>query len=289
MNTEKRTKRQEKREASRKAYAEAVIIERAAELTNEAFPVKIDEWEGRDLFVAFPAYKTTNPVTAWCLVAIALDLGREKVRFDMEMGDAMIYHTRNLLVDRFRQSGAQWLLFVDDDMVLPIGRPDFLRSQCRLPRSYPQEAASLHVVHRLLQHNLPFVGATYFNRHEAGRPVNGLHNNADYVQAAMAFTDAVHPCNWVGTGCLLIHRTVFDDIETQNPSRRMRVRGGEDIADFFCPDIEILGEDQQLGRLALNAGIQPHVDSFLQALHVGYKSYGQPTAVSANPNQTWFN
>jgi len=50
------------------------------------------EWLGRDLFVGFPCYKQTNPVTAWCLLAMALDIGKDKIRFDMEIGDAMIYH-----------------------------------------------------------------------------------------------------------------------------------------------------------------------------------------------------
>ena len=56
--------------------------------TAEGLPSYRCEFEGRDIFVAWPWYKFTNPVTAAVNVAMALDFGRDKIRFDMAIGDA---------------------------------------------------------------------------------------------------------------------------------------------------------------------------------------------------------
>ena len=72
--------------------------------TSEGMPSYRCEFGGRDIMVGFPCYKTTNPVTAFALVAMALDFGRDKIRFDMSIGDAMIYHSRNMIAHKFLET-----------------------------------------------------------------------------------------------------------------------------------------------------------------------------------------
>lgn len=235
------------------------------------------EWEGRDVFVAFPCYKQTNPVTAWCLVAIALDLGKSRVRFDMEIGDAMIYHARNRLAMKFLETDANWLLFVDDDMILPIGRSAFLRAMARLPASYPEKAAELHVVHRLVGHGKDLVGASYFSRHARGRAINSLYGNRDYTNRAVGFHDGIMECDWVGTGCMLIHRRVFEAIQKNFPE--LAPKNDEMPWNFFQPEIDGRGEDIAFCARARECGIQPYVDTMLHAIHVGYGTYGVHTSI----------
>lgn len=245
------------------------------EAVAEEAPAKTDEWIGSDLFVGFPCYKSTNPVTAWCLVALAKDLG-DRVRMDMEIGDAMIYHARNRLAQKFLESKANWLLFIDDDMIVPIGRPDFLRQMARLPSDYPAEPAGLHVVHRLIGHNLPLVGATYFARHPKGRAINSLNGDAEYRAAASGFMDRVFPCEWMGTGCMLIHRDVFTKMMEKFPE--LEPTDDEMPWNFFQPGVDGRGEDIAFCQRALEIGIQPHIDAQLHAIHVGHGTYGVHTS-----------
>jgi hypothetical protein len=234
------------------------------------------EWEGRDLFVGFPCYKQTNPVTAWCLVALALDLGKSHVRFDMEIGDAMIYHARNRLAMKFLETPAQWMLFVDDDMILPIGRSLFLKTMARLPATYSEKAAGLHAVHRLMSHRRDLVGATYFSRHVRGRAINSLHGSKEYTARALAFHDGVMDCDWVGTGCMLIHRRVFETMQKKFPE--LEPQNDEMPWNFFQPETDGRGEDIAFCARARECGFQPCVDTMLQAIHVGYGTYGIHTS-----------
>jgi hypothetical protein len=236
----------------------------------------VTEWEGRDVFIGFPSYKHTNPATAWCLLATALDLGKEKVRFDLELGDAMIYHARNNLVRKFLETPAKWLVFVDDDMLFPIGRPGFVRQMGRLPNSYPDAPLAISAIPRLISHGLPIVGATYFTRHPQSLAVNSLRASSGYLDNVTTFADKVMPCEWVGTGLLAIHRSVFEKMMGEIPE----IRPANDTMpwNFFQPGADGSGEDVAFCRRALQIGIQPHVDTMLQALHIGNGVYGMHTA-----------
>lgn len=235
-------------------------------------------WSGRNLFVAFPSYKFTNPVTAWCLQALAVDLGREFVQFHTEFGDAMIYHARNVLAERFMASEAEWCLMIDDDMILPIGRPELTRQMARLPQNYPAHALELHVAHRLIGHGKTLVGATYWARHMGGQPVNSLRNDAGYLAEAADFSDRVMSCDWVGTGCLLIHRKVFEDMKEKFPELAPNFENQP--FNYFQPGQDGRGEDIAFCHRAIECGHDPHVDVRLQALHVGFCAYGQHTSSS---------
>jgi len=252
------------------------LDELAEEIPSEPIlPAAKSEWVGTDVFIGFPCYKTTNPVTAWCLVAMAKDFG-DRVRMDMEIGDAMIYHARNRLAQRFLESSANWLLFIDDDMIVPIGRPDFFRDMARLPSDYPEAPAALNTVTRLLSHNQMLVGATYFARHPKGRVINSLFGDAEYRAAASSFTDRIYPCEWLGTGCMMIHRSVFTTMMEKFPE----LEPGDDEMpwNFFQPGVDGRGEDIAFCARALECGIQPHVDAQLHAVHVGYGTYGVHTS-----------
>lgn len=234
-------------------------------------PPAVQEWEGKDVFVAFPSYKTTNPGTAWCMLALALDYGKDKLRFDMELGDAMIYHARNTLAKRFLASEANWLLFVDDDMLFPVGRPAMLRQLARLGSEYPDAPLALQTIDRLKASGNWLVGATYYARNNTGRVINSNHKNVAYTTAARRFEDRLFECDWMGTGLMLINRQVFTSMQAKFPELAPETEEG--AWDFFRPDQHGRGEDQAFCRRAREIGIQPYVDTRLHALHVGYSVY----------------
>ena len=48
----------------------------------EGLPSYRTEFAGKDIFIGFSSRKATNPVTAFALWNIALDFGKDKIRFD---------------------------------------------------------------------------------------------------------------------------------------------------------------------------------------------------------------
>lgn len=230
------------------------------------------DWKGRDLCLCFPVYKSTNAATTWTLLALALDLGADRFRAEMEFGDAMIYKSRNKLADDFLKTGATWSLWIDDDIIAPIGRAGWFKKTCGLPDSYPDRLAGMHVAHRLMEHGkqgMKVVGGLYFGRNTKGRPMfyeGQVHNEA--YEASMSHREEVRQTQWVGTGCLLIHRDVFLDIQKTFPN--LAPTQTKTFWDFFKPgEIEGEGEDVAFCRRAQQSGHKVFVDLGLKCMHLG--------------------
>jgi len=234
------------------------------------------DWVGRKLYVAAPWYKFTNPVTAWVLLAVSQDLGTDSVYFDPEFGDAMVYHARNKLATRFLASGIEWMLTIDDDIVPPFGRANAMRMMCRLPQSYPDELAGVHFVHQLMSHGQTIVGASYYARRPGGPIIASVAGGSDHPLGAQGVTHPgpLIPVDWVGTGCMLIHRSVFEDIQRTFPDLAPPP-GYEQLAgwNFFQPLDALHGEDVSFCLRARHAGHQVYLDPSVVCAHIGFGSY----------------
>jgi len=197
-------------------------------------------WEGRQVCILLPSYKTTNPRTEFSLLNL---YDRTKMAVMLDFGDAMIAHSRNKLADRFLKSKIEWALTLDDDMVFPFGNAPLYNSFCRSTLS--ESFAGLHTVNRLLSHGKTLVGALYQGRWEHGKPVyaEAYHNKEEEAYARKAPHDLIKPTRWVGTGCLLIHRSVFLDIETHFPHLARNKDG--DYGHWFTPSEHDLKESTQ--------------------------------------------
>ena len=226
------------------------------------------EFAGRDIFVGFPCYKTTNPVTAFAMIAMALDFGKDKIRFDMSIGDAMIYHSRNKIAHKFLETDAKWLLMIDDDIIPCIGRPNWMKSTVASARKLPDAPLQRHVLQRLIGANKTLIGGAYFGRQE-GAPL--MCSDRSLEPKARAYQDEVAPVDWVATGCMLVHRKVFDDIKAKYPELNSPIANGE--FDYFHPINSATGEDVSFCKRAKAAGHQPHIDLGLPVFHVGYTCY----------------
>jgi hypothetical protein len=237
--------------------------------SQEGLPSYRCEFAGRDIFVGWPWYKHSNPVTAAVNVALALDFGRDKIRFDMSIGDAKIEHSRNRLAHKFLETDAKWFLMLDDDIIPSIGRPNWFRTWIPDARSKPDLPLQRHVLHRLIGANKTLVGAAYFGRQQGG-PI--MCSDWNLGKRARVHEDAVVPVDWVGTGCMLIHRKVFDDIRaTYGDDLKIKVPDYD--YDYFRPFDSAHGEDVSFCMRAKKAGHQPHVDLGLPVYHVGNYCY----------------
>src|SRR6187431_72524 len=89
--------------------------------------------ENRKVFIALPSYKTMHPKTAFSLLSL---MDRRRMAASLDYGDAFIAHSRNKLADAFLRSKLDWMLTVDDDMILPAGNAAMFQSF--LGRSVPE-------------------------------------------------------------------------------------------------------------------------------------------------------
>lgn len=175
-------------------------------------------WEGKEVFIASPCYKQTNPVTMTCLLGI---WDRSKFGFRARFGDAFISHSRNQLATDFLSSGMKECLTFDDDMIFPFGNAAAfnLYTDSTLPDKY----AGLHTVNRLRSHGKSFVGALYFGRNAYGKAMYAdamaltPAGREENLRAHSAPFDEVKATDWVGTGCLYFTRKVLEDIQAKFP------------------------------------------------------------------------
>jgi len=233
-------------------------------------------------------------------------IDRTKTAAIMTFGDAFIVHSRNKLAAGFLQTKMEWMLTIDDDMVVPFGNAQLYNSFTGF--NLPERFAGLNVVDRLLSHNKTLVGAFYRGRWPKGNGMYGEgHDPEELKFLKRGPHDLIKPTRWVGTGCMLIHRTVFLDIEKNFPhlARDADGKGGQwftssehdlraafesvrdnqdtaqamkiirDAADKAKRHSSMgMGEDVQFCVRSAQAGHQPHVDIGCVCGHIGSYCYG---------------
>ena len=166
------------------------------------------------VLIVCPWLKFVSPITSFCMTQLA---DKRRTSMALNFGDAFVAHSRNSCADAFLKSTLEWALWIDDDMVVPFGNSKWYRAYTGW-ENYPDPFAGFNAIDRLMSHGKSVVGAVYFGKHPTGHPVyneGGRPDEAAYVRKGPR--DLVKPTKWVGTGCLLTHRSVFEDIEKKFP------------------------------------------------------------------------
>jgi hypothetical protein len=219
------------------------------------------EFSGRDIFVGKCWHKTVSPATADAVSAMMLDFGKDRIRTDTIVGDSNIYRSRNLMVERFMATDAKWLFFLDDDIVPAIGRAEWFRSWVPSAATAPTNALQRHILHRLIGAGKTLVGAAYFQHGGMGRIAC---SDLSLEPAARSYTDRVAPVDWVGTGALMVHRKVFEDIREAFPELHSTASSP---FNYFGPISHAKGEDISFCERAKKAGHQCHIDLGIPVKH----------------------
>lgn len=175
-------------------------------------------WEGKEVFLAIPCYKSLDPRTAFSILGI---WDRAKFGASLEYGDAYVIHSRNNLAHKFKASAQKEILWLDDDMIVPCGNAQWFNYTTGM--NLPESFAGLHAPTRLRSHGKTLVGGLYFGRSYAGKAIyyeamiatpEGERENA---YAHHAPKDELRPCWWTGTGCLWHTKDVLLDIDKAFP------------------------------------------------------------------------
>jgi hypothetical protein len=272
---------------------------------------QVVETLGTKVLVAKPWQKSVHPLTAFSVGQLC---DRRRTADLLNFGDAFVVHSRNKCADALLQSKLEWMLTIDDDMIIPFGDAKWYRNATGF--NFPDPFAGFNALDRLLSANKTVVGALYSGRY----PTSSLMYNEggqteDAAWARKGPHDIVKPTRWVATGCLLTHRSVYEDIEKRFPrlaragdgrggqwftsteaslvdrvqSIRDRMLDGPITAEKCYKVLEGLesalaeakyenplgcGEDVAFCLRASAAGHQPHVDMGLVCGHIGHCVYG---------------
>lgn len=125
---------------------------------------------------------------------LAADIAKQHTLCDIITSGTMTAdHNRNLITHEFLNSQAEWLLWIDSDTLVPVG-----------------------ALNRLLAHGRTLVSGLYYGKNEPHNPIayhiyNGAFSPIDKMQ--MWDVGEIIKVDATGMGCMLTHRSVFEDIQ----------------------------------------------------------------------------
>lgn len=150
------------------------------------------------------------------------------------------FRARNAIVEAAMQANADYLLMIDDDMILDID------STSGASRAYD-------LVDRLIQHKKPVCGVLYFQRGGECRPVLMEENVPGKYRFLRddQITHGLQQVDVAGGGCLLIDMAVFNRIKQP----------------WFAPE-HLLGTDIQICAAAKAEGFEVWADTSIELGHL---------------------
>jgi FkbM family methyltransferase len=208
------------------------------------------------ILIALPVYHSMEAGFAKCLMALINEPPGD-IMVRMCVGDSLVSRARNSLTRDFLRSDAEYLLFLDTDLIFS---PAHVASLLSRPGDivgglYPKKQ----------QGKLEFV----VNSHLVPKPIQ---------------PDGLQEMRYVGTGFMRIHRRVFEKmIEVYGDQLKYTpdTNPGETEYDFWSVGVyqyedgrrRYLSEDWYFCQRALDLGFQVWADTRVQVEHVGTVVY----------------
>jgi hypothetical protein len=173
---------------------------------------------------------------------------------------------RNKLADKFLTTDAEWALWLDSDMAPPMGYP--AESQ-KWGADFAQEFNEVDVIEKLMSHGKTIVSAVYYDRYGTGIPMfeQGRNDPALAARLRQGPRNELMTTDWVGAGCCLVHRKVYEDMLEKIPE--IRKPNEQTPNGYYTPIENGYGEDTSFCIRAKTIGHQSHVDLGCICGHVG--------------------
>lgn len=164
---------------------------------------------------------------------------------------------RNTIVERAYQKKADWILFLDQDMVFP---PDTAR--------------------RLIAHDVPVVGGIYFQKMAPHHPLlyDWVTDQPGFgewtIRPRLDYEEGLVKCGAVGMGCTLISLKAIDKVIDYQLNGPLKEQFGESAQPFKIAVAKV-GEDIWFARFCDWAGVPIYCDTKLKLQHVGLMEIGE--------------
>lgn len=163
------------------------------------------------------------------------------------VGDSLVTRARNKIVETFLKSDKDYLMFVDSDI-------EFSRSQ----------------LDKLRSRNKKLIGGVYLKKKLPYSPV---------CNKFLGSEGELNVMGEMGTGFLMIHRDVFNDIRKKYPEHAYKPENDESGGDYYdyfrvgVVDGRYLSEDYYFCWLAREVGHTVYMDPSVLVTHIGHASY----------------
>jgi len=149
--------------------------------------------------------------------------------------NSLVYDARETIANNFLSSHCESLMMIDSDMTF-----------------HP------HSIELLARHEKPMVTAKAFKRIEPYQPCFytkiDISGKEPHMESPIGYGEGLLPIAGCGMACVLIHRSVFEKIESP----------------YFFPKPK-LGEDLSFCLKVTESGIPIYLDTTLQFGHLGWK------------------
>lgn len=165
-------------------------------------------------------------------------------------------HARNAGCAKALELGAQWLFFLDSDVIPPRD-----------------------TIPRLIAHNQPIISGMYCRRSPPHAVPVMIKNGQWVTQFAPG---AVVDVDLVGAGCLLVHRSVLESLPPSDPNRGKRWFDWRVDMQHLLPPGEAMSEDFTFCLNARKHGYKILVDTSIRCRHVGLAEADLGTFVPCN-------
>lgn len=223
-------------------------------------------WENERLRIGIPCVRGINGKLAKALNYLQYR-HQGKVSIDIQE-NTLVDIARNMIAKRFMDSDAEWLLFLDDDMVPPIG--DYAQMK-KWGMDVPPQFGNYDIIQRLISRKKTLISGLYFDR--TGQRIARYHEAInDPKEARFAYNapyDTVKKVKGSGAGALLINRVVLEAMQLQLEDIKPKQNG---MWRYFEP-LPGVGEDFSFCARAEAVGHPCHVDFGCMVGHEGTKVY----------------
>jgi 2-polyprenyl-3-methyl-5-hydroxy-6-metoxy-1,4-benzoquinol methylase len=211
------------------------------------------------IFIGIPCYGKVDPEILEDFMRFAYHCGRRLPQYEFHLGiktKSEQFRARNAIVDAVQQTDDDWLLMIDDDMIIN----EFVTMG-------PTDAYSF--IEKLIKHGKDICGILYYQRSGKCDPVlmKAVGDGRGYrflrddeIEGKLQRVDVA------GGGCLLIRAAIFDKLKYP----------------YFGPEFEY-GTDIQLCRAAAEKGIEVWADTSIEFGHLR----DEKTIVTSR-NRTYF-
>lgn len=230
------------------------------------------DWTGRDICLCIPIYDQV-PYEFFYTVCSMIMKYRDAIWLNSRGSDSMIARSRNHLAKRFLDTKATWSIWFDSDMCFPMGHGGVYQTLTGM-QNVPSAMLDLNTIDRLISWKKSIVGGCYWDRRGSGKLIAGSRQPILH----MIPKNVLQPVDFVGTGCLAVHRQVFLDIAEKFPETMSAESLGNE-AGFFTPmntPQRMLGEDEAFAKRASDAGHTSFLDLGLVCGHIGRGVHGLP-------------
>lgn len=232
--------------------------------------------------IAVMSYRALNMEVHHSLFFNYKHYGPENIEFIRAPRSTEIHRARSQVANAFLATKNEYLIMVDDDMVIPFGNGAAFAQIVKTNGggAYKEEWGNVCGLSKIMSHGTDkgIVGGYYVSRGADRNPMV-WDANVEPKDLKAGNASGLIPCRWLATGFMRIHRSVLEKMKEAAPAKFPEImpRGNPNTPgyyySYFLPRQHHMGEDASFAHRANTLGIQSYLDADIKCGHIGEYIY----------------